>query len=460
MVKTIRSGLGNASSKKNDTRPQQKGYVTNLNLILFGLGTVLFTRVLTGLKFPAAINFLHFIAIPLACGSVLTSSRSTNPKQVALTKRFLVALFILLVIVCASALINQAGMINAFLDYFLLSEPFILILTIVCIPMTWQTYHSFRAWLVRVMLINTIFAYIQKYIFHMDELIGGEDNIKGLFIGQGSGHVIGGSVAMTFAAYYFFNARNKPIWFRLGIVGLCVNHVLISDTKQVLVAFMVAYLLLSLFNFKDIKRTLISLLIGVVISGGFYWAIYNFESLHAYRTWIRPEIYASDGEATLLKFATFRMVPQYFHSSLNWWLGLGPGHTVSRLGGWMLHNYWDLLSPLGATSHRASTDIWDVVGKSWLGDKSSFFSPLFGWAGIWGDLGVLGLGIYIYLAMLVWHCVCATDTSKYLMVTLFVFGTIFSQLEEPGYTLIVASIIGLDWQGKRIANLKQMGIII
>ncbi len=438
--------------------PKQKGYISNLQLTLFGLSTVLFPRVLTGLKFPSAINFLHFLAIPLACISVFNSSRSKDSKQLTLTKRLLVGLFILLIIVCASTLINQAGIVNAVLDYLLLAEPFILIMTIVCMPITWQSYHSFRAWLVQTMLINTLFAYVQKYIFHMDKLIGGEDNIKGLFIGQGSGHVIGGSVSMTFATYYYINARNKPRWFRIGIVGLCINHVLISDTKQVLVAFMVAYLLLSFFNFQDIKRTLIYLLIGILVGGGFYWAIYNFEALDSYRTWIRPEIYAADGEATQLKFATFRIVPHYFHSPLNWWLGLGPGHTVGRLGGWMLYNYWDLLSPLGATVHQASKEIWAVVAKSWLGDKSSFFSPLFGWAGIWGDLGILGLGIYFYLAILVWQYVCTTDTSKYLMLTLFVFGTIFSQLEEPGYTLIVASLIGLDWQAKRLANLKKLGV--
>jgi hypothetical protein len=440
--------------------PKQKGYVTNLRLTLFGLGTALFPRVLTALKIPSVINFLHFLAIPMACVSVLTTSRSKDPKQLTLTKRLLIGLSILLIIVCASALINQAGIINAVLDYLLLAEPFILILTMVCMPMAWQTYHSFRAWIVRAMLINTLFAYVQKYVFHMDKLIGGEDNIKGLFIGQGSGHVISGSVAMTFAVYYVINARNKPLWFRIGIACLCINHVLISDTKQVLVAFMVAYLLLSFINFQDIKRALIYLIIGIAICGGFYWAIYNFESLDAYRTWIRPEIYASDGEATQLKFATFRIVPQYFHSPLNWWLGLGPGHTVGRLGGWMLYNYWDLLSPLGATIHQASKEIWVVVGKSWLGDKSSFFSPLFGWAGIWGDLGVLGLGTYFYLAILVWRYVCVTDTARYLMMTLFIFGTIFSQLEEPGYTLIVASIIGLDWQAKQIANQKKLGIAV
>ena len=100
--------------------PQSKGYVTNLQLTLFGLSSALFPRVLTGLKIPSIVNFLHFLAIPLACVSVLVGSRSKDRKQLALTKRLLISLFILLIIVCASALINQAGMINAVLDYFLL----------------------------------------------------------------------------------------------------------------------------------------------------------------------------------------------------------------------------------------------------------------------------------------------------------------------------------------------------
>lgn len=431
---------------------KQKGYVTNLNLTLFGLGTALFPRVLTGLKIPSVVNFLHFLAIPLACGSVLVGSRSKDPKQLALTKRLLIGLSILLIIVCASALINQAGMINAVLDYLLLAEPFILILTIVCMPMTWQSYNSFRAWVVRAMLINTLFAYVQKYIFHMDKLIGGEDNIKGLSIGQGAGHVIGGSVAMTFAVYYFMNAKNKPLWFRIAIGLACLNHVIISDTKQVLLAFIVGYGILYFLTFKDLRKAILYFIIGVLFFIIFYWAIYNFEFLSAYRTWIRPEIYGADGEATRLKFATFRIVPQYFHSPLNWWLGLGPGHTVGRLGGWMLGTYWNLFEPLGATIHPASLAIWTATAKSWLGDQSSLFSPLFGWAGIWGDLGLLGLGTYFYMASLVWRYICVTDTAKYLMVTVFVFGTIFSQLEEPGYALVVASIIGLDWQAKHIAS--------
>jgi hypothetical protein len=431
---------------------KRKGQIANSNLTLFAIATALFPRVLTALKIPSAINFLHFAMIPFACGSVLYSSRSRDRQQIAISKGLLLSLFLFLIVVFASALLNNAGVINAVLDYLLLAEPFILILTIVSIPMTPHSYQRFRTWIMQAALINMLFAYIQKYVFRMDKLFGLEDNIKGIFIGQGAGHVLGGSVAMTFAVYYFVTAKDKPVWFRIAIVLACFNHIVMSDTKQVLLSFIVGYVLLYLLNIKDIRKTLLYLTLGAVFLGGFYWAIYNFEALRAFTTWIRPEIYGPDGEATRLKFATFRIVPQHYHSPLNWLLGLGPGHTVGRLGGWMLETYSSLLSPLGATIHPASKEVWQAVGASWLGDQSSLFSPLFGWAGIWGDLGYLGLLAYFYMASIIWRYVCVIDLSKYLILTVFAFGLVFSQLEEPGYTLFVASMIGLGWQDQKVAT--------
>ncbi|MBD1847776.1 hypothetical protein H6F89_31190 [Cyanobacteria bacterium FACHB-63] len=431
---------------------KRKGLIANSNLTLFAIATALFPRVLTGLKFPSAINFLHFAMIPLACGSVMCNSRSKDREQLAIAKNLLLSLFLFLIVVFASALLNSAGVVNAVLDYLLLTEPFILILTIVSIPMVPESYQRFRKAILQAALINMLFAYIQKYVLRLERLVGLEDNIKGIFIGQGAGHVLGGSVAMTFAVYYFVTAKTKPLWFRIAIVLACFNHIVISDTKQVLLSFIVGYALLYLINIKDIRRTILYLTLGAAFLSAFYWAIYNFEALRAFTTWIRPEIYGPDGEATRLKFATFHLVPQYFHSPLNWLLGLGPGHTVGRLGGWMLESYWNLLAPLGATMHPVSKEVWKTVAASWLGSQSSMFSPLFGWAGIWGDLGPLGLSTYFYMAFLVWRYIAVTELSKYLMLTVFAFGLVFSQLEEPGYTLFVATMIGLGWQDQKIAN--------
>lgn len=112
----------------------------------------------------------------------------------------------------------------------------------------------------------------------------------------------------------------------------------------------------------------------------------------------------------------------------------------------MLRKYADLLAPLGSTIHPVTKEIWRTTGESWLGNQSSMFSPLFGWAGIWGDLGLLGLAAYLYIGFVVWKRVCVNDLMKFFILTIFVFGCIFSQLEEPGYMLSVACILGIQYQ--------------
>ena len=114
----------------------------------------------------------------------------------------------------------------------------------------------------------------------------------------------------------------------------------------------------------------------------------------------------------------------------------------------MLKEYGNLLIPLGGTIHPASEAVWDTWRGHWL--DSSFFSPLWGWAAIWGDLGFLGLGAFLYLCSIVWRRVCLDDFSKFMMLTVLVFGLIFTQMEEPGYMLTVASLIGLRWHDIQI----------
>lgn len=431
-------------------KKKPKGFIDNTNLTIIGLGSAFFPRILTALKIPSAINFLHFVLVPLACGTTLLTAHSKNQKQLAVSKRMLVGLYFFLTVCIASALLNGAGLINAILSFLLLAEPYILVLTIISLPIANEKIIYLRTWIFRCALINLIFAYIQKYIFRVERFQGLEDNIKGVFIEQGAGHVLGSSVSMSFAIYYCISAKTKPLWLRALIMALAFNHVVVSDTKQVLLSFIVAYILLYLTNIKNPVKTLLYLIGAALFLTVFLWAAYNVPALGAYTTWIRPEIYGPDGEATRLKFATFRIVPEYFHSSLNWLLGLGPGHTVGRLGGWMLDAYWDLLGPLGATKSAASGAVWRAVASSWLGNQSSMFSPLFGWAGLWGDLGVLGLVAYFYLAFIVWQDIARGNLARYFMLTIFAFGCVFSQIEEPGYMLFVSGLISIQWHERRL----------
>ncbi|NEO28602.1 MAG: hypothetical protein F6K03_17425, partial [Kamptonema sp. SIO4C4] len=270
--------------------------------------------------------------------------------------------------------------------------------------------------------------------------------IKGVFIGAGAGHVVGASIALTFGIYYFAVAKTLPIWFRLFVILATFWHMNMADAKQVLLAFGVAGILLLITKLQNPMQAIKFIGGGAILGAGFWWCIQNIQAFDAFNTWIRPEIYGPDGEATLLKSATFRVVPQYYEFPLHSLFGLGPGHTVGRLGGWMLHEYSSLLNPLGSTRHPASSQVWQAVGASWLGDQSSMFSPLFGWAGIWGDLGWLGLASFLYIWWVVWHRLCLDDVSRYITLTPLVFGLIFTQMEEPGYMLYIGCILALRWQ--------------
>ena len=432
---------------------KSKGFIRNSTLILLAFATAYFSRIVDSAGAPSVINFLHFAAIPYACGMALLKSRTRNQHQITLVWTILAGLLFLLGVMLASALINEAGEINVILEFLLLGEPFILILAIISLPITPLSLEKFRTWLIRFGFANLGFAAVQYVLFMVLGLhpkAGNPDYVQGVFYHSGAGHVVSASVSLTFGLYYLFSEKKVPLWIRLAVVLATFFHMLLADAKQVLLSFMVALVLLLLTKFKSIfeamKYVIPALLLGII----FFWCVQNVPAFGGFQTWARPEIYGPDGEATLLKSAAFRIVPTYFTSPLNWVLGLGPGHTVGRLGGWMIRTYWDLLGPLGATRHPASGAVWRAVGQSWLGDQSSMFSPLFGWAGIWGDLGFLGLAGYLYLGFLVWRYLCKDDFTKFLILTIFVFGLIFSQMEEPGYMLFIAIIIGIRWHEHRV----------
>jgi hypothetical protein len=139
------------------------------------------------------------------------------------------------------------------------------------------------------------------------------------------------------------------------------------------------------------------------------------------------------------------LIPTFYQTSLNWLLGLGPGHTAGRLGGWLLKENWAILGPLGATIHPASTAMLDAYFGSWLALESTMFCPMFFWAGIWGDLGFAGLGAYLLLGVIIWRYVCVDNFCRFLLLSVAGFGFIFTQMEEPGYMFYTAALIGLRW---------------
>ncbi len=382
-------------------------WTNNTNLIIFAFVTVFYARIFCSLTHaPSILSHAHFAIIPLVFWIILTTAPTRDAKQIKLINSLLFGLFLFFITILASAFWNETGFINAIVSFMMLGEPIMFLTAIIIIPMSAESCLKVKKWLIWSAAINFILAAVQKPLIDADKLyaegFNGTDGCGGVFFVSGAGNYISASVSLAFALY-FFNEKKFPLLIRFAALIAAFWQLLFSDSKQLILAYIVAWILLILLNSQDLSKT-IRLMIGILIFGlVFFWCIQNLEGFSSFTAWARPELYQKDGEAWYAKFYGVRSILENFKSPLNWLFGLGPGHTVSRLGAWFIIDYWSILSPFGATYTSIGTDAIRFVSGFWLTSSSSIFSPIFGWAGIWGDLGLLGLGAYLFLAYLVWQ---------------------------------------------------------
>lgn len=437
------------------TYTYKRGYLKGPGLIVLAFATVFFPRILSTAGAPSAINFLHFAVVPLVFAVSLLKFRAQNRKASNVTQLLLLGLFLLLLSAAVSAILNAAGWANLALGYLLLAEPFLILAVVVYMPMDPDAVKWLRKWILIFGLSNLMIAIAQHFLIQAGLLqvtiMTIEDNVQGVFYLSGSGHVVSASVSMTFGLYFLASAKGIPLWLRGVVIAATQYQMLVSDAKQALLVFLGAWAVLIVVKLTDIKVFLQYLAGGILAYFAFRWALNNVPLFYAFNGWIRPGLYGPDGDATLFKVGAFPIIHSYYESILNWFWGLGPGHTVGRLGVWFLRDYASLLDPLGATSHPATAEaarFWGESEFSYL--DSSLFSPLFGWIAVWGDFGLVGLGIYLFLWWVVWQYICQDDFSRFTVITVFIFGAIFTQMEEPGYMLTVTTLLGLRWQEIRI----------
>jgi hypothetical protein len=426
----------------------QNGFVRISNLILLVLAIAFFPRVVTAIGVPPVINFLHF---PFVLG--LFGLMLPRIQNYFISKQILFSIISLLGVICASALVNNAGIINVVLDFLLLAEPFLLLLVIVGTKMSLASVKRLQSGLMTFTFIHIIFVYYQFFVIRSPD----PDDVQGIFVGQGAGHHVGGAVALTAAIYFFVvYSETFSLWIRTLVAIILAADIVFSDSKQVIVAFLVSLVFLLITKLKSIKEALQYFSLTTIAVVFVYKAADMFFS-SSLSFWSKDNR-SINGLA--VKFSVFSIINSYYKSFLNWVVGLGPGHTIGRLG-WLIPEYQEYLQPLGVTSSPVTEAIFAINDTNPLTNKftgSSMFSLTFSWAGVWGDLGILGLGVYVYLWVLVWH-ICSDDLSKFFLITILVQGCIFSWMEEPGYMLFMISLIGLQAQKAHNEELiKQLSV--
>lgn len=375
---------------------------------------------------PAAVNFLHF---PVVTGLFLLSLRSVG--RAAAPVYFGSA--VLFLIYVASAAINGAGAVNAIAGFLILAEPFLLFAVLINSRPRASSIRRFGWWLLFFAVVQIPIAYAQ---WPEARAARNLDLVQGTFTGMVVGHHILGGLAMVGAVYLFRWPASLPIFVRWPLIALLFGVVVISDTKQVMLAFLVGYaslLALAVRSVAGASRVAVRL---AVLVGAIYiaqWLVGTHSYFHQA---------ANVGSAFFGKFVVFSILVDHFESVANWVIGVGPGHGVTRMGGWLLEKYWHLLEPLGATRTEIAAEAWRASG--YFGERSSLFIPLFSWAGIFGDVGVAGVVVYGALLWIAWRF-CVDDTCRVIVLSIVCLGFLFEWLEEPNFMLYALAVIGQRW---------------
>jgi hypothetical protein len=437
---------------------RKKGFISNSSLILIAYATAFFPRFLSSFGAPDIINFFHFIVVPAVSVFILFTVRTKTRSQISLVWDILIGMFLILLITIISAIVNQAGIPNIALQYLFQTEAFLFLAAMLAVPISGESFLKLKEYVLKFALCNLVLALAQSVLLPIGlypKPAGGtiQDNITGVFGGGGgsAANYVSCTVSFYFALYFFLNYKFVPRWIRIALLLSACYQVQVSDSKQIFMALALGYGLLLLTKVKDPLKLCVYVVAIVAVTVICSWALLNLklELLQPYQNWINRDIWGFDGLAARTKFAAFRILPSYFTSPLNWLIGLGPGHTVTRLGGWVMRDYQTILVPLGATIHPASQRIFDIISISYLPRESTVYFPLYTWAGIWGDIGIVGLSAYLYLCSIVWRRVCVDDFGKFMLLSTAILGCILTQMEEPGQMLTIACLLSIRWHEER-----------
>ncbi|MBN2980267.1 MULTISPECIES: hypothetical protein [Cohnella] len=418
---------------------------TYVRILMFSLILAFYSRIVTAVGVPGVFNFVHYAFFAIIATFVLLNIQTKAAYPIYMM------LFLLSGSIALSAVNSGAGAINFVLEFVMLSQPFVLLY--IMVNREWSEHHisSLRQFFFVFALINAAFAFVEYFALGLRK-----DDVKGVFLNMGAGHHVAGAIALSSIIYALTHI--KSIKLKAGFILVQLLVTAFVDNKQTLVVFMISLALLTVFNFYSVKRMMIYLL---TLSGlvGIVWVMMEtvFPQLADWAD------YDKSFQGLLAKLQVFDIIHSYHQSFKDGLFGLGPGHTVGRLAQ-IMPDYYGFLSQLGATIHPATSYIWEVQQADWITNSqtgSSMWSLLFSWMGVYGDLGLLGLIIYITMWFFVYRKLCFNNYSKFLVITIVIHGAVFQWMEEPAYMLFVVGLIGLmylEQMKKKNAANEQPGI--
>ena len=416
------------------------------NIIFLITVSFLFTRVLVFVGLPSSINHIHYLLIFM---SYLWSLAFIKDSQnISLNK--LIFLFVLFILV--STLYNKISKFNFIVYTLIILEPFFYYIFLIRVKLSLIDQKFIKKIIILFSFLNTLICYIQYFIYNLRS-----DDVQGLFINLGAGHHVAGFVATLTATYVFFLTKlNNYIKFTIILILVSVN--ILSDAKQVVLSFVIALFIFYLIRF--IKTKNITYILKILFNTGLMIIlIYILYSIN--KVYFSP--YFSKNideikEGLDLKFSIFELFKYYHYSYLNNFFGLGPGQTTSRLA-LMIPDYQDFLF-FNFSINELTNIIWIFQQSNYItatSTGSSLFAPFFFWGGIYGDIGSLGVLIYLILWQQILKLNEYDEYSIFLVILVLLKGIVFNWPEEPPFILLIVSLLAIRFydikNSKNIENL-------
>jgi hypothetical protein len=386
-------------------------------------------------------NFANFFHFPLALGVALISAIESTTKS-RLKRPLEVASISLLGVSLVSWLINRGELIRPFLDWLVFVEPLLIVYAIVNMP---PDHSKVKALWMLVLLIPFAQLILAAY---QALTLGLGDPVQGFFVDMGAGaHVAGavslmGTLTCVSRALSVEKATSRLSWL-LGASALFLVAVG-ADAKQVIIAFLPALVMLLLISTRiRLSRAIFALpLLAVLVLGAFSY----YRPLQMVLDW------ALISRGALGKAQAFSMIAgKLSESGVRWLLGLGPGNSVSRVALMGLETMVKLDSPvrlLGLGPAAVTRELMTQTAANWLYSSSSVWSFVSSWLALLGDLGLAGIGIFLWTFWKLWVSLRArrgwkAATARAVLLMMIILACLYSWLEEPGFTLIAALIVGL-----------------
>lgn len=404
-------------------------------IFLIIISSFLLPRSLVYLGLPSLINHFHYILIFF----LFVFSFFLEKKNI-IENKLLTLLFFFSLTIFISTLYNGTSFSNYTIYSFIILQPFCLYIFLIKLNFSEKNLKYCKFILFFFSTINSVICYIQYFLYGLRH-----DSVQGLLVNLGAGHHVAGSLSTITALYIFmlskFNFLTKSV---LIIFFTSVNF--LSDSKQVVLSFLIVFLLFSFLKFifmKNfiyiIKSTLKYLFFLLLI----YFIVVSFP-------YIFKGYFVKSFEEILigleLKFNVFNYINFYFTNFFNYLFGLGPGSSTSRLAV-MIPDYFDL--PLFKFSFNELTNlVWIVQLENPITNPhtgSSLFSLFFFWGGLYGDIGLIGCIFYLYLWLILSKINHFDDISSFLIILVLFNGVIFNWPEEPAFVLFVVIILSIRY---------------